>query len=212
MSLHIKHINKKRFSEWAHQYDESILQHLVFRNSHNMFLNEIAPYYNREGDIKILDVGCGTGEFISALSKNLSHAEVHGMDISFDMIRIAKSKLQNGKIKYKVGDVEHLPYNNNTFDVVTCSHSFHHYPDKKKAVSEMHRVLKPDGRLMVIDGCRDVALGKMIFNIIGKIEKHVYHMFAHELKELFSQTGFHQIDQKRFNLIPLLLTTGTARK
>lgn len=214
MSLHIKHINIKRFNEWAHQYDKSVLQHLVFRASHNMFLNHIIPYFNDKNDIKLLDVGCGTGKFIFGLSDCLKgkHAEIHGVDLSFDMIRMAKAKLNHSRIKFKVGDVEELPYGDNTFDVITCSNSFHHYPDKKKAIKEMHRVLKHEGRLMIIDGCRDVPLGNAIFKVVEIIEKHAYHMLAHEFRDIFSQTGFHQINQERFNLIPLLLTTATAKK
>lgn len=213
MTLHIKHLNKLRFDKWAHNYDKDILQHLVFRASHNMFLKNILPYYKHKHDMKILDVGCGTGEFIFGLAKHLDGAQIHGVDLAYDMIKIAKSKSRDPrKLKFKVGDVEHLPYNDNSFNVITCSHSFHHYPDKKKAVQEMHRVLKQDGHLMIVDGCRDVLLGNVIFKVVEFVEKHVDHLLAHQIREIFHEAGFDKVEQKRFNFVPLLFTMGNARK
>lgn len=212
MSLHIKNRAKAYFNEWSHRYDRSILQHLVFRSSHKMFLDRIVPCYKHKHAIRVLDVGCGTGEFISGLARHLEGAEIHGMDLSCDMIRIAKAKFNLRHIKFKVGDVEHLPYADDVFDIITCSHSFHHYPDKKKALTEIYRVLKREGRLMIIDGCRDVPHGNIIFKIVQKIERDVYHMLARELRHLLDEIGFHKINQRRFNFIPLLFTNCTARK
>jgi len=114
-------------------------------------------------------------------------------------------------VQFQVGDVETLPYENDTFDIITCSHSFHHYPDQEKAVTEMHRVLKKNGQLMIVDGSRDSLLGKIIFGIfIKKREKDIYHVLAKELKGIFSMNGFKNITQRVFNpFIPLLFTRGT---
>ena len=87
------------------------------------------------------------------------------------MINIAKSKSEDfssAKVEFKIGDAENIPYENNQFDCITCAHSFHHYPHKKKAIREMFRVLKPNGKLMIIDGCKDRLLGKVIFDFIIK--------------------------------------------
>ena len=124
----------------------------------------------------------------------------------------ANSKKNGHNIEFRIGDVEQLPYEDDTFDVITCSHSFHHYPNKDKAMSEMYRVLKPDGRLMIIDGCRDVLIGRIVFDIVGKLEKHVYHLLGHEFRDIYRRNGFNNIAQKRFNFVPLLLTMGTAIK
>lgn len=207
-----KRVTKRRFDKWAHKYDESILQHFIFRSSHKVLYKEINGNNNKGRRYKILDIGCGTGELAYQLADDLKDSEIHGIDISKTMIDKAKVKKGNHNVKFKVGDVEDLPYKDNAFDVITCSHSFHHYPDKEKAISEMYRVLKHDGRLMIIDGCRDVLLGRIIFNIVGRIERHVYHLFGEELRELFRRSGFNNLVQKRFNFVPLLLTIGTAIK
>ena len=201
---------KRYFDRWAHTYDKSILQHMLFRVSHEMFIKEIAAI--KKAGFKVLDIGCGTGELAKKLTSRFKKAVVHGVDISETMINKANAKKMKKAAKFKVGDVERLPYGDNTFDVLTCSHSFHHYPNKERAISEMHRVLKPNGRLMIIDGSRDSLLGRIIFNIVSAIEKHVYHLLHDEFRDIFRRNGFRNVIQKRFNFVPQLLTVGTADK
>ncbi len=211
MDAHVLAVKREvsdRFSQWAGRYDKSVLQNLVFGHSHNMFIQEINPTYKMR--INLLDVGCGTGEFVFKMIGHSYNIRAYGVDISSDMIKIAKSKLKSDNVEFKIGDVEDLPYEDKKFDVITCSHSFHHYPNQKKAVTEMHRVLKDNGRLMVIDGCRDKILGRIIFGMaIKKIERDIYHVLAREMRGMFRTVGFEGIIQRTFNLfIPLLFTVG----
>lgn len=211
MTKEIKHKHRLRFNEWSKSYDRSILQHIVFNTSHNMFFNEMKRF--AKDGMRVLDVGCGTGKFAFRLSDFFNNARVDGVDLSDSMIKKAKAKLKDEPINFRIGDVEHLPYDEETFDVITCSHSFHHYPNQLKAVTEMHRVLKHDGRLMIVDGCRDNLLGKIIFDVVTIVEGHVYHVFEREMRDMLLQAGFDKVMQKRFNPVaPLLFTLGQAKK
>jgi ubiquinone/menaquinone biosynthesis C-methylase UbiE len=212
MKEHIakKRVAKRYFDKWALDYDNSILQHIVFKTSHEMLIKEILV--NNGGKKKVLDVGCGTGEFVYKLAEYFKKYEVHGIDLSKEMINKASNKSGFENAKFEIGDVENMPYPDNTYDIITCSHSFHHYPNKDKAMAEMYRILKPNGRVMIVDGCRDVFFGRVIFDIVERMEKHVYHLFAEEFRKLFRDTGFNNIVQKRFNFVPLLLSIGTAIK
>jgi len=211
MSQLIKEKHEVRFDKWSKKYDKSILQRVVFNLSHDMFFSEMIPFLKK--DAKILDVGCGTGKLAFRLSNITKGVEIHGVDLSKDMIKKAKAKLGGEPIEFKVGDVENLPYETNTFDIITCSHSFHHYPNQKKAISEMHRVLKDDGKLMIIDGSRDKLLGKVIFGVVEIVEGNVYHIFEEELRDMLMTIGFNKVEQKQFNPIaPLLFTLGHVKK
>ena len=97
----------------------------------------------------LLDVGCGNGIFLSMVL-NKFDVEVSGIDISPGMIEKSK-ELLDGRADLKVGDSEHLPWNDKSFDIVTCSASFHHYPGPELALKEMKRVLRPGGILMIAD-------------------------------------------------------------
>jgi ubiquinone/menaquinone biosynthesis C-methylase UbiE len=206
-----KRLARWYFNRWARNYDDSILHLFVFNAARRMLFKEVLRGKDNKNK-KILDVGCGTGRLVHQLADYLKEARIHGVDISKSMIEKAKLKKRNKNVRFDVGDVERLPYEDNSFDIITCSHSFHHYPDKERAASEMYRVLRPGGRVMVIDGCRDVLLGKVIFKIVEKVERDVYHLLSREFRELFRKSGFNNIVQKRFNFVPLLLTIGTALK
>ncbi len=208
----VKEKSHKRFNEWSDRYDRSILHFLMFGRSYDMFLRNIVSDYGKK---RILDVGCGTGEFALRLKDRRKDLEIYGMDLSNEMIQVARQKVRPYcHVDFRVGDVEELPYEDNYFDCLTCSHSFHHYPNKKKAVREMYRVLRPEGTIMIIDGCKDNAIGKFIFDfIIKRHEVNVHHLSKVQFRKVLSLNGFKEIDQTIFNpLIPLLLTKGTADK
>lgn len=206
----IKDKSSKRFDEWSKKYDRSLLQFLIFRRSHNMFISNMMHDARK---IRILDVGCGTGEFAMKLKDYKKNASVYGLDISPHMINTAKAKFK-GEIDFKIGDVEKMPYEDNFFDYLTCSHSFHHYPHKKRAVREMFRILKPKGKIMIVDGCKDSLLGKVIFDVIvAAHEKDVHHLHSSQFTRILEEGGFRNITQEIFNpCIPLLFTMGVATK
>lgn len=208
----IKDESTKRFNEWSKKYDKSILQSLVFRNSHDVMIRDII---NDSRPLKILDIGCGTGEFALKLRKHKKDSNIFGIDISVDMVNVAKAKTKFDKdVDFRIGDVEKMPYDNNYFDCITCAHSFHHYPNKGKAIGEMFRVLKNDGKAMIIDGYKDGFLGKVIFDfIIKKHEGDVHHLHSMQFHRMMKKTGFRNIIQTVFNpFIPLLFTKGVANK
>ena len=86
--LGLKERVSDRFSQWAGRYDKSVLQNLVFRHSHDMFVRQINPRPRRSASL--LDVGCGTGELVFKLVGYSYSIDAQGVDISSDMIRIAK--------------------------------------------------------------------------------------------------------------------------
>ena len=211
MTKEIKDKNRVRFDNWSKVYDRSILQNMVFNRSHNLFFKEMVSSL-KEG-ARVLDVGCGTGKFAFRLADLRKDLKICGMDLSQDMIKKAEMKLSGENIEFKIGDVEDLPYESNTFDIITCSNSFHHYPNQERAIKEMHRVLNSEGRLMIIDGSRDNLLGKLIFGVVEMVEGEVYHIFEKELKNMLMNTGFDDVIQRTFNPIaPLLFTSGQAKK
>lgn len=211
MTKQIKEKHAKRFDGWSRSYDKTVLNHFVFNTTHKMFLKEIDPFIKQGSNV--LDIGCGTGRLAYRLLDLGRDMNIHGLDISEEMIGAAKSKPQNRWVDFKVGDVEELPYEADTFDIITCAHSFHHYPDQKKALTEMHRVLKDGGKLMIIDGHPDKFLGKIIFGIVTILEGDVYHVYQRELRDMLLSIGFDYIVQKKFNPIaPLLFTLGHAAK
>ena len=96
---------------------------------------------------RILDVAAGTGTSSAALQKN--GATVVALDFSAGMV--AEGRRKHSKIEFIEGDAEKLPFGDNEFDAVTISFGLRNVNEPKVALSEMYRVLKPGGRVVVCE-------------------------------------------------------------
>jgi len=110
---------------------------------------KLLKWLNPQKGEKILDIACGDGEL--SLRIAAKGGEVHGIDMSVQGIASAKRLAGIAKIKceFAVGDAERLPYQDGFFDKVVCSSSLEHFKDDAQSLSEMKRVLKPGGRVIL---------------------------------------------------------------
>jgi ubiquinone/menaquinone biosynthesis C-methylase UbiE len=208
---------KAEFEAWAGTYDKSLLNQFLFQPSYRMFLAELQAWRGDSGEpFDLLDVGCGTGTFDAMLAGSPLPARVTGLDYSPAMCRMGAEKAGRAglseRLRFVAADSEHLPFAAGSFDVVTCSNSFHHYPHQQQVIHEMRRVLRPGGRLMLIDGFRDNIIGWVVFDvIITAVEKHVFHAPWSTIDGYFRAAGFREIRRRKFNFwLPALLTVGGA--
>ena len=122
------------------------------------------------------DAGCGTGAMLSLFQKDCPDRNYTGVDLSKKMIEVARAKQMEG-IHFVAGDCEDLPFPENSFDVVTCSMSFHHYPDPEQFFISLRRVLRPGGRLVL----RDMASGSsLVMWLINHIEIPLVNKILHK--------------------------------
>ena len=215
MRRYFRHQATDEFNRWSESYDRCILQLLLFHPSHLAILKRIKATFG-DRPINVLDVGCGTGLFASKITAALPNAKVWAMDLTPGM-------LEKGKPRWKMlgdravpvqGDSERLPFAAGSFDIVTCANSFHHYPHQQRAVDEMSRVLKPDGRLILVDGNRDWPWGWFIFDVcVATIEGAVHHCSSARMRSLFVQSGLVLENQKEtWGPAPFLVTMGRKSK
>ena len=100
----------------------------------------------------VLDVGCGTGRLTNVINETVKQSgRVVGIDPAIEMVETARKK--NAGVDFRLAAVENLPFDDESFDLVTSSLVLHHLPDSLKpaAFQEMARVLKPNGRAVHID-------------------------------------------------------------
>jgi ubiquinone/menaquinone biosynthesis C-methylase UbiE len=202
---------RREFDRWSRRYDRNVLQWLLFRPSHQMLLEALSA-----ADEHILDIGCGTGIFATRVLDRFPRARVCGLDLSTGMLQHGQPRCRAGagRLHLVQGDSERLPFASDTFDVVTCTHSFHHYPRQEQVVAEMHRVLRPGGRLLLIDGDRDRWWGWLVFDVVVVLmEGPVRHLTGHALRALYRASGFEGVrQQRRGGPLPFLMTEGRAVK
>lgn len=212
----LKRQARSQFDGWADTYDRSLLNHFLFKPAYLLMLEEIRRWWSARGrGFRQLDVGCGTASFGRLLLCSDLPVHVTGLDMSALMCKTASAKLVHcappDTHAFVTSDSEHLPFADATFDVVTCANSFHHYPNQQAVVNEMARVLKPDGRVILVDGFRDNAVGWFVFDVvIGRIEPGVRHAPWSRMRDYFSGAGLHNVRQRKSSLLfPLLMTSGT---
>jgi ubiquinone/menaquinone biosynthesis C-methylase UbiE len=125
-----------------------LVEDLPFRHQLSLYLHLLEGV--ETSGKSILDVGCGRGGPTDWISKNLDFSSVDGCDLS--PINIANCERDNAEnVTYKVSDAEDLQYESGTFDIVINVESSHCYQNFPKFVSEVQRVLKPNGLLLLAD-------------------------------------------------------------
>lgn len=118
---------------------------------------------------RILDIASGTGDFSIELAKKFKSSSVTAMDLTPAMLEIGRVKsgkagLQE-RIEFIEGDVNCLPFENESFDMATCAFGFRNFPSAQKALGEVARVLKPDAPLVILEFFRPQnAFAKWLLN------------------------------------------------
>ncbi len=134
--------------------------------------------------MKILDVGCGTGNFTIKLAER--GCKVVGIDISQDMLAIAREKIK-GKdldIEFVLGDVYDLKFDDNEFDGVFSMAAFEFIKEAQKAHKEMMRVLKVGGQLLIGTIHRDSSWGELYMSRAFQEDSVFKHADFKTMKEL----------------------------
>ncbi|MCR5185490.1 MAG: class I SAM-dependent methyltransferase [Clostridia bacterium] len=162
-------LSKKWFDKQAPVYDET--NTILYSKYGKISCENIYDFLKDKEYEKLLDIGCGTGYLINMLAKEYD-AEFTGLDLSPEMINQAKSKnIKNST--FIEGRSDDLPLKNDTFDVITCSQSFHHYPETDKPMQEARRVLKQEGLYIL----SDTGVGP--FKMLGvRIDDFLYRHFS----------------------------------
>ena len=119
---------------------------------------------------KVLDVGCGSGVSTRRILKRYSGicVECEGLDPSKEMIRVAKAKSRDARATYTVGNIENCDkmYKTDAFDCVVTVYTLRNFADSQLAIWQMMRVLKPGGKLVVVDAFPPkIWLAKMILKL-----------------------------------------------
>jgi ubiquinone/menaquinone biosynthesis C-methylase UbiE len=201
----------QEFARWSESYDRCVLQWLLFGPSHRAMIRRLRRRY-ADRPLRILDVGCGTGVFAARIRESLPAATVWGVDLVADMLLRGADRWRRlaGRVVPVQGDSERLPFADGSFDVVTCANSFHHYPHQQRAVTEMHRVLKPEGRLLLVDGYRDAPWGWFIYDVcVAGVEGDVHHVSRRRMRSIFAEAGFEETLQRvHRGPAPFLMTEG----
>ena len=155
---------------------------------------------------KVLDIATGKGDFISVLMKTLKDYDSFvGIDISREDLESAKKRFKDQPVELLEMNAESLEFDDNSFDTVSMAYSLHHLDRIDKVLTEMQRVLKPGGNLIIQEEFRDGDQTEAqktnllqhtwdaeIDTLLGKTHRETFT--RHEIKELLSHMQLEQVE------------------
>ncbi|MBE7705733.1 MAG: ubiquinone/menaquinone biosynthesis methyltransferase [Cyanobacteria bacterium SIG30] len=202
---------QQMFDDIAFKYD--FLNDLISFKFHKTIKTNAFKKLNLNENSKVIDLCTGTGDVAYILKKMQPSAEIYGLDFSKNMLSIAK-KRYGDKINFVFGDCLDIPFEDSFFDAVSISFGLRNIENEEKAIGEIYRILKCNGRFAHLDFARLNPLFDFFFDkitiLIAKIfskNSYAYKYLVEsknefkkpkDLIKLFEQNGFKFICQKNF--------------
>lgn len=148
----------------------------------------------------ILDVGCGTGELLEALSRSDPGAKLSGMDLSAEMLQVARGKLGT-PVVLKEGRAEALPFKDSLFNLVISTNVFHFVRHPGTALFEIRRVLKPGGMVLITDWCDDYLACRVCDIFLRAFSRGHFRTYSsRECYRLLGKADFREIKVERYRI------------
>lgn len=189
-----KKANQLKWNIRAKTYDEK--RYDYFRHMQK----EAVSIINMQENDHFLDLGCGTGWAVKYVAEILHQkGSFIGIDISEEMIRKAKERTSGTQnVDFYNASSDDLPLNDDYFDHILCTNSFHHYMQPVKVLTEVKRVLKPGARIYIVDLTADNFFIKLIDKVVRRKEReHVRFYSSREYKKMVSEAGLTYIKGTR---------------
>ncbi len=209
---------KRQMEKAAPTYD-SLMKRMTFGRERDLREATINLAGVKPGDC-VLEAGCGTGTLTLAAKRRAGTAgKVFGIDVIPMMIELSQRKAAQAgeEITFQLASIADIPFPANTFDIVMCSFMIFHMPEtvRQKGIAEIFRVLKPQGRLLVLDGATPTRpLLKAFIKLIsgGELPPDL-----RQLRPLMERSGFVNIEiaPVNFRLLgfsPLAYVRGNSQK
>ncbi|MDN7124943.1 bifunctional demethylmenaquinone methyltransferase/2-methoxy-6-polyprenyl-1,4-benzoquinol methylase UbiE [Pseudidiomarina sp. 1APP75-32.1] len=205
------------FNSVAQKYD--IMNDVMSFGIHRLWKRYTIDCSGVRSGMKVLDIAGGTGDLTAQFSRRVGPTgKVVLADINQAMLDVGQDKLRNkgivGNVDYVQANAESLPFDDDTFDIITIAFGLRNVTDKQKALESMFRVLKPGGRLLVLEFSKPVppmlsqaydfysfnVLPKMGQLVAGDAESYQYlaesirmHPDQETLKAMMEQAGYEQV-------------------
>lgn len=179
-------LSKEGYDKYASFYDEKLDFLDGFEGE------EIWKMIGKAEGKRVLDAGCGTGRLIKILFEK--GAFVTGLDIAPEMLKIAGKKFK--KAEFVEGNVEKMPFEDDSFDMVTAGFVIVHLKDLRKFFDEVYRILKPGGVFILTNVNQRKAPKLRLANREDLVITSFYHIPKQVISAL--EESFFNIEEEKF--------------
>ena len=189
---------RTEFNEWARAGKGESME-----RGHRPVGEQAIELMHVPADARVLDVGCGSGWATRLLAQHASNVRVTGIDISDEMIRVARDSSQTfPNVDFETASAEQLPFHDHEFTHAFSMESLYYYANISKALSEIFRVLKTGGLFVAVVDLywENEATHQWIDNLNVPVEL----LSVDDYRSLFIDAGFTNIrDQRLFDPRPI---------
>ena len=224
---------EQMFDNIAHSYDT--LNHTLSFGVDKIWRNNAIDFLlkKRTSTDSVLDIATGTGDFAILAAQKLHPQRIVGCDISEGMMQIGREKVAklglSDTITFQNEDCAKMSFDTGSFDAVISAFALRNFQNLDECLKEMHRVLKDDGHLSVVDLCTPVSFPmkqlfyiykKVVMPVLGKLfskDNTAYSYLpetmdavpqAERMQSIIQQAGFHNVNFKRLAFGVCILYTA----
>lgn len=184
-------ISVKTYDCFAHVYEQWFMDISPYKTCVDEFCNLFLS-----NKAKVLDIGCGPGNYSKYLSEFKGFRNIHGIDLSEQMIARAQKNVPSGE--FKIGDIRKMNYPPMSFHGILASFCIPYlsYHETDKLISDTFKILKPSG-LMYISCMEGVYCGFERTSFSGEMAVYIYYYTEEFLVESLEERGFHILNVGR---------------
>lgn len=180
-----------RYEVWeklAHKYNRLWVQKYSLRPTRREVKSIVLPLLRKNNELKILDIGCGTGQLAKEISKRFNDVDYTGIDVAANMVSIAKASNKGKNVKFSVCPIEKFD-TENKFDIIICTHSFPYFPNKEDMLKKITDMCNKGGRIVIVNSSTN-SLKDLIINFFLKTTtSKAEYLSIRKMKKMFKANG-----------------------
>lgn len=195
-------MNYNVWEKLAYKYNRLWVQKYSLGPTRREVKTIVMPLIKNNPKIKILEIGCGTGQLIKEISVKNENISYLGIDVAENMIAIAK-KENNGKhIKFKTIPIEKYE-TKETFDLIICTHAFPYFPEKEEIMKKIAGLCNKGGKVIIANASSNNLKDRMITFLLKATTSKAEYLSIKDMKKLFAKAlltckGVKIIKEKRY--------------
>ncbi len=168
----------------AHKYNNLWVQKYSLGPTRREVKKIVLPLLEKNNELKILDIGCGTGQLIKEISDHYNKVNYLGIDVAENMIEVAKKNNKGKNVKFKTSSIESFE-SNEKYDIIICTHAFPYFPNKQEMIKKMAGLCNKKGQVIIVNSSTN-SLKDLIINFFLKATtSKAKYLSIDEMKKLF---------------------------
>ena len=168
----------------AHKYNNLWVQKYSLGPTRREVKKIVLPLLEKNNELKILDIGCGTGQLIKEISNQYNEVDYLGIDVAENMIEVAKKNNKGKNVKFKTSSIESFE-SNDKYDIIICTHAFPYFPNKQEMIKKMAGLCNKKGQVIIVNSSTN-SLKDLIINFFLKATtSKAKYLSIDEMKKLF---------------------------